>query len=63
MLDVEVVLPLGFPKNEEQEPKPKRDISFHVNGYDPINLKSDEEIKALNKKYCRSTELGMFRML
>lgn len=63
MLDVEVVLPLGFPKKGQLEPKPKRDISLHLNGYDTDQLKTDEEIKALMKEYCRSTELGKFRML
>ena len=63
MLDVEVVLPLGFPKEVEAEPKPKRDIPIHINGYDSRNFKSDEEAQSLMKKYCRSVELGMFRML
>ena len=60
---LEVVLPLGFPKKEEAELRPKREIPLHFNGYDKKKFVSDEQIDDAMKNYCRVKELGIFRAL
>ena len=60
---LEVVLPLGFPKKEEAEARPKRDIPLHFDRYDEKSFMSDEEISEAMKTYCRVKELGIFRAL
>lgn len=58
-----VVLPLGFPKKGDPEPRPKRDIPVHVGKYDKKKFKSDEEVREIMKQYTRVKELGTFRAL
>ena len=60
---LEVVLPLGFPKKEEAEARPKRDIPLHFDRYDDKSFMSDERISEAIKTYCRVKELGIFRAL
>jgi nitroreductase len=60
---LEVVLPLGFPKKEEAEARPKRDIPIHFDRYDEKGFMSDEKISEAMKTYCRVKELGIFRAL
>ena len=60
---LEVVLPLGFPKKEEAEARPKRDIALHFDRYDKTKCLSDEQIVEAMNNYCRVKELGIFRAL
>ncbi len=60
---LEVVLPLGFPKKDDVEPRPKRDISLHFDRYDEKKFLSDAQVTEVMKNYCRVKELGMFRAL
>ncbi len=63
IFDVTVILPLGFPKEDDVEPRPKREIPIHFNTYDETKFKSDEEIDQIMNKYCRVRELGKFRVV
>ena len=63
VFDVVVAMPLGFPKKDDVEPRPKREIPVHFNTYDEDKFKNDEEIVQTINKYCRVKELGQFRVV
>ncbi len=63
LFQVIVVMPLGFPKKDDIEPRPKRDIPLHFNTYDETKFADDDSIDRIIKQYCRVKELGSIRSL
>lgn len=63
IFDVTVVMPLGFPRKDDVEARPKREIPVHFNTYDETKFKSDEDIEQVINKYCRVRDLGKLRVV